>query len=308
VAALNSLGITAFPVLLNSTGVAYRELATIEQLDHAIAAVKAPAGYQFTDLTSGLTPYGELPYGEQGELALVVHPDGTTEETQLPLTRPTDNANTIRISGELSSEGMFNGRYEEEATGAMQYGLRSAFENPLDSTQKAQAANAVASRFFDGAEGDSLVGFEGKDLRAKVRVSLKIKPAKAASSAGETEIFTLPLGSMSGAIAMAKALETAKERRFPIDAARILGNQLSVVELRVKLPPGWKAQLPSSVKAASPFGSYESTYAQVGDELVINRRTMGATGVYAPDKAKDVAAWFREVGKDDAKLIVIAKK
>jgi hypothetical protein len=208
----------------------------------------------------------------------------------------------------LASDGMFNGRYEEESTGALQYSLRSAFENPLDSTQKARAADAVASRFFDGAEGDSLVGFEGKDLRAKVRVSLRIKNAKAASSAGETEIFTLPLGNMSGTIAMAKELESAKERRFPLDAARILGNQLSVVELRVKLPAGWKAQLPSSVKASSPFGSYESTYAQVGNELVITRRTQGATGIYAPDRAKDVAAWFREVGKDDTKLIVIAKK
>ena len=308
VAAMNSLGITAFPVLLNSTGVSYRELATIEQLDHAIAAVKTPTGYQFTDLTSEFTPYGELPYSEQGELVLVVHPDGTTEETELPLTRATDNATTIRISGELSSDGMFNGRYDEEATGALQYSLRSAFENPLDSTQKAKAANAIASKFFDGAEGDSLLGFEGKDLRAKARLSVQIKHAKAASSAGETEIFTTPLGSMSGITSAAKELEKAKERRFPIDAARILGNRSTVVELRVKLPAGWKAQLPSGVKAASPFGSYESTYVQAGDELVITRKTLGATGVYAPDRAKDVAAWFREVGKDDAKLIVIAKK
>jgi hypothetical protein len=269
VAAMNSLGITTFPVLLNSTGVSYRELATLDQLDHAIAAVKTATGYQFTDLTSEFTPYGELPYGEQGELALVVHPDGTTEEKELPLSGPADNATTIRISGDVSSDGTFNGRYEEEATGMLQYGLRSAFENPLDSTEKANAANAIASKFFDGAEGDSLVGFEGKDLRAKARLTLKIKHGKAASSAGETTIFTMPLGSMSGMISAAKELENAKERRFPIDAARILGNRSTLVELRVKLPAGWKAKLPSGVKAVSPFGSYESSYAQVVDELVI---------------------------------------
>src|SRR5439155_7391942 len=87
-------------------------------------------------------------------------------------------------------------------------------ENPLDSTQKAKAANAIASKFFDGAEGDSLLGFEGKDLRAKARLSVQIKHAKAASSAGETEIFTTPLGSMSGITSAAKELEKAKERRF----------------------------------------------------------------------------------------------
>jgi hypothetical protein len=308
VAAMNSLGITTFPVLLNSTGVSYRELATLDQLDHAIAAVKTPTGYQFTDLTSEFTPYGELPYAEQGELALVVHPDGTTEEKELPMSHPAENATSIRISGVLSADGMFNGQYEEDATGALQYGLRSVFENPLDSTQKANAANSIASKFFDGAEGDSLVGFEGKDLRAKPHVSIGIKHGKAASSAGETEILTIPLGNTSGMLTAARDLENAKERKFPIDAARILGNRSTFVELRVKLPAGWKAQVPPGVKATSAFGSYESSYTQAGDELVIARRTQGAIGVYAPNRIKDVAAWFRDVAKDDAKLIVITKK
>jgi hypothetical protein len=307
VAAMNSLGITTFPVLLNSTGVTYRELATLDQLDHAIAAVKTSHGYQFVDLTSELTPYGELPYSEQGELALVVHSDGVTETVELPLTGPTENATAIRIVGELSPDGTFNGRYDEDATGALQYSLRSAFENPIDSTERANAATAIASKFFDGAEGDSLVGFDGKDLQAKPRMSLKIKHGKAASSAGQTAIFTLPLGSMSGMVSAAKELEKAKERRFPIDAARILGNRTAFAELRVKLPAGWKAQLPSGVKASSAFGSYESSYTQSGDELVITRKTTGAKGIFAPNKVTDLAAWFREVGKDDAKFIVISK-
>lgn len=308
VAAMNSLGITTFPVLLNSTGVSYRELASIEQLDHAIAAVKTPTDYQFTDLTSELTPYGELPYAEQGELVLVVHPDGATEEKELPLTTPADNATTIRIVGTLSPDGMFNGRYDEASTGALQYTLRSAFENPLDSTEKANAANAIASKLFDGAEGDSLTGFEGKDLLAKPHMSLFIKHGKAASRSGETEILTIPLGSTAGLNSVANQIDNARERRFPIDAVRIFGNRTSLVELRVKLPAGWRAQLPSGVKATSPFGSYESTYAQVGDELVLTRKTAGSTGVYAPDRIKDVSAWFRQVATDDAKLIVISTK
>lgn len=308
VAAMNSLGITTFPVLLNSTGVSYRELASIDQLDHAIAAVKTPAGYQFTDLTSEFTPYGELPYDEQGELVLVVHPDGATEEKVLPVTTPADNATAIRIVGTLSPDGMFNGRYDEESTGALQYTLRSVFENPLDSTEKANAANAIAAKLFDGAEGDSLTGFEGKDLLAKPHMSMLIKHGKAASSSGETEIFTIPFGSTAGLRSVANQIDNARERRYPIDAVRIFGNRTTSVELRVKLPAGWKAQLPSGVRATSAFGSYESMYAQVGDELVLRRKTAGATGVYAPDRIKDVSAWFRQVATDDAKLIVISTK
>src|SRR5205085_8813630 len=103
-----------------------------------------------------------------------------------------------RIIGTLSPDGVFNGRYDEESTGALQYTLRSVFENPLDSTEKANAANAIASKLFDGAEGDSLTGFEGKNLLAKPHMSMLIKHGKAASSSGETEIFTIPFGSTAG--------------------------------------------------------------------------------------------------------------
>jgi hypothetical protein len=308
VAAMNSLGITTFPVLLNSTGVSYRELATIEQLDHAIAAVKTPTGYQFTDLTSYFTPYGELPYSEQGELALVVHPDGTTEEAQLPMSRPSDNVGTTKITGELTADGFFNGRYVEEATGFLQYSLRSAFENPMDSTSRANAANSIVGKYFDGADGDSLTGFEGKDLAAKPRATLLIKHGKATSSAGDNEIFTMPFGNMAALVKVAQELENAKERKFPVDAEEILGNRTMLIEFRVTLPAGWKAQLPAGVTAASPFGTYESAYAQEGRDLIFTRKTVGARGVFPPGKAKDVAAWFRAVAKDDAKIIVIAKK
>ena len=41
-----------------------------------IAAVARPdSGYVFVDLTAELTPWGELPYGPQGEFAIVVRSD-----------------------------------------------------------------------------------------------------------------------------------------------------------------------------------------------------------------------------------------
>jgi hypothetical protein len=35
---------------------------------------------------------------------------------------------------------------------------------------------------------------------------------------------------------------------------------------------------------------------------------VGAKGVFAPGRVKDLAAWFRDVAKDDAKYIMIATK
>ena len=306
VAALGRYGITAYPVLLNSSGGVKRDLPTIDQFDHAIAAVKLPTGYQFVDLTSEFTPYGQLPPDEQGEFALVVHPDGSSEELTMPRDPVDSNRTETHLVGRLNDDGTFDGVYTEEAHGAQQYSLRSGFENPLDSTERADAANSIARKYFEGADGDSLTGFNGKDLSATPRLRLLIKHGKAATMAGPTAIFTVPFGTAASLATAATELEK-KPRVYPIDAERVFGYRESLVEMRMQLPRGWKAQLPANVNATSEFGSYSTEYAQEGDTLRITRRTKGARGIYPQDQIHTLADWFRAIAKDDAKLIVISR-
>jgi transglutaminase-like putative cysteine protease len=307
VSALRHLGIEAYPVLLSSTGGVRRELPTIQQFDHEIAAVAKGRGYEFVDLTASMVPYGELPYGEQGGFALVVRPDGTSDEVTLPKVEPAANRTTIRIAGVLDSTGVFNGTYDERATGSAQFSLRSAFYNPLDSTQRANAANAVARKLFDGAEGDSLIGFDGKDLAELPRMRMLVRHAQAATPVGATMILHTPLGSMSGLAAAAKELEARDARRFPIDPAQFWGPRTSATELSIVLPPGWHAQLPKGIHAESPFGTYESTYAEQNGTLRMTRSVTGATTVQAPEKIADFIKLLRTVAADDAKFIVLTR-
>lgn len=306
VAALRAHGIEAYPVLLSADGGVRRALPSIAQFDHAIAAVKTPAGYQFTDLTASLVPYGELPLSEQGEFALVVHPDGASEEVTLPQAPIAANRDLARIVGRLAEDGTFTGSWEVTATGFNQGSLREAFEHPLDSTARANGAKALARRLFEGADGDSLVGFDGKDLAATPRMRVRILNAKAVQQAGDMTLLTLPIGSMSGLATAARELGT-KKRRYPIDAAKVMGMGEDVTEIRVTLPAGWRARLPKGVKASGPFGSYESEYAQEGNELRVTRRTVGATGILPPERLADLTSFFQEIAKDDARFIVLEK-
>ena len=96
VAAARALGLTAYPVLLNAGGGVDTTMPSLEQFNHAIAAVARPGGkYLFLDLTSELTPVGALPYGEQGEFGLVVHDDGLTEQVRFPLESIERNASEM---------------------------------------------------------------------------------------------------------------------------------------------------------------------------------------------------------------------
>lgn len=309
IVALKHIGVVAYPVLLNSGGGVERSAPSIEQLDHAIAAFKRPGGtqYEFTDLTASLTPLGELPFAYQGAFGMIVHPDGSIEEVTFPKAPVTANVTSRRISGALSADGKFTGTYEEGAVGSRQYSLRGIFENPLDSVQRAKAANAIAANVFEGAKGDSLVGFAGKDLAAKPDVSLIVLDGRAASMAGASMILTNPFGTMSGFSALAREIESAGTRRFPIDAAKVFGYGVTQAEFRVTLPEGWHAQLPPGVDASSEFGKYHSEYVQSGRDLVLKRTMTGAGGDYAPDQLKTMLEWLRKIATDDTKLIVLEK-
>ena len=309
VAALNRMGVTAFPVILNSSGGVKRDLPSINQFDHAIAAYrrKGASSYEYADLTAELTPLGELPFSEQGAFGLVVHPDGATEEIALPKVAITQNRRETHIAGALGTDGVFNGTYDERATGALQGELREAFSNPVDSTTRAKAATEIAGRWFQAAEGDSLVGFAGKDLGVTPTLHIRIRHGKAATISGNTVILKNPFGSMANMAVGAKQLEAEPTRRFPIDPSKIFGSSEALVELRVTLPERWRAQLPPNVVATGPFGTYRAEYAQTGRELVLSRRVSGGGGIQPPSARPALTAWMQEIAKDDANFIVIQK-
>src|SRR6266480_613467 len=103
----------------------------------------------------------------------------------------------------------------------------------------------------------------------------------------------------------ARASSRCTPRRFPIDISEVIGPIESVTELRMTLPPGWKADLPPNVKESSQFGSYSAEYAQDGRELQVMRRMTGQRGTAPPDSIDALIAWLRAISKDDVKFIVL---
>ncbi|MGH7671882.1 MAG: DUF3857 domain-containing transglutaminase family protein [Gemmatimonadales bacterium] len=306
IALARRMGARAYPVLLSSSGSADSTLPTVQQFDHMIAAVERPTGRLYLDLTSELTPYGELPPAEQGSFALVVHDDGRGEQVVLPEAPASANRAEVRFDGELTADGRFTGRYTETSLGTMQYRLRQAYTRPLSRDDLGRVTQALADGLFPGASGDSLQVFDGRDLATTPRVAVLLRNAPAASGSGGSRILTLPASIPSFVShGIASQLEQRKPRRFPIDVAAVVGPIETVAELRVTLPPGWRAQLPRSVTESSAFGSYRAEYVQEGRELRVTRAMSGRKGVEPPTRVDALVAWLRAVSKDDAKYIVI---
>jgi len=309
IALARRMGLKAYPVLLSSSGGADSTLPTVQQFDHMIAAVDRPAqlgGRIYLDLTSDLTPYGELPPAEEGSFALVVHDDGTYEGITLPESTPAANRAETHIVGELSADGNFAGHYTELKTGGLQYSLRSAYARVFSKDELSRLTQALANGVFSGASGDSLKLFDGRDLQATPTVSLAVHDAPVLSSGGGTRIFTLPTALPNfESLGLASQLERRKPRRYPIDISEVIGPIETVSELRMTLPPGWKAELPQNITESSRFGSYTAQYAQNGRELQITRRMTGARGTAPPDSIDALITWLRAISKDDVKFIVL---
>jgi transglutaminase-like putative cysteine protease len=307
VAAARALGFRAYPVLLNSGGRVERGLPSIQQFDHAIAVVERPEGRVYLDLTAELAPYGELPESDQGQFGLIVYPDGTSEQVTLPEAAPTDNLNQTIISGVLSLDGYVTASYQERGHGSRQYALRSLLAAPIDSSRRADFARSIATKLFPGADADSLQIFDGRDLRAEPRVALRIVHGFAARSTGNggTVILTLPFPSMRGMADAATTLESRGARRFPIDAAKIIGPVTTESELSLALPSGWAVRLPSSIETTGKWGSYTARYRQEGDTLRVTRQLQGTRGIYPPDQLADLNRWLREVAQDDTPYLVL---
>lgn len=308
VALASRMGARAYPVLLASEGGVDRKLPSIRQFDHAIAAVERPGGgYTFLDLTADLVPYGEVSPGYQGEFGLVVHPDGRGEEVTFPRAEPAANRSETRVAGELSEEGVFTGTFLTRGTGALQYGLRSMLSKQLTDRERRDFTRSLAQNLFDGAQGDSLEVFDGRDLRAEARIRFWTTGGQAARPAGGSLILGIPFANGSARELIAELEAREGPRRFDIDVESVIGPMERVSELRLTLPEGFRARLPENVVAESAFGRYSAEYAQEGRELRVVRTLSGLHGTRPAEELPELLRFLEEMSRDDAVFIVLER-
>ena len=306
IAVARMLGAEAHPVLLSSGGGVDEAFPSINQFNHMIAAVARPeGGYTYLDLTADLIPYGEVSPGYQGDFGLVVHDDGRAEPITFPLNDPSANRIETVIAGELAEDGTFQGTFTTQAAGALQYSLRNAFASRLSPRDRDQVTRNMAQNIFEGARGDSLEIFDGKDLRAQARTRLWLSGGRAARTSGGTLILTLPFpnGSMEEEI---REIESADEpRRFDIDVADVIGAAEIVMDFRVTLPEGYTARLPDDVVVDGIFGRYAAEFSQQGRELRVVRRMSGFRGTQPKERMPELLAFLRDMSRDDALFLIV---
>ncbi|MBL0938303.1 MAG: DUF3857 domain-containing transglutaminase family protein [Gemmatimonadaceae bacterium] len=310
IALLRRARIDAEPVLLNITGRPLANVPSVLQFNHAIAAVRIDGQWHFTDLTAELLPFGELPTSYQGAFALQVSVRGDAVPVTLPVASASAQSSTTRLTVRIDGEGRAVGVGEETATGMMAMAMRMAMVSAPDSARRSALTRSMSQRISGGVLGDvtvdSLQAFNGRDLGTTPALRYAVRYDRAWRTVGSSRVLQVPpplRGPAKQFAAGVQSLEALGTRRLPIDASRVIPPGVTVMEWKATLPPGWTAELPPNARATSFFGSYESTWSLVGNELRLVRMMTGSRGVYPPERIAEVLVWLRAVGSDDVEFV-----
>jgi len=230
IALLQSVGVRGHPVLIMT-----RDFRLIDRdspapsFNHQIVAVPRDDGYLFLDPTPDDTPYGDLPWEDQGVPALVVKEDGRGELVTTPLFPPERNRQHIRAVAHLGPAGNLEGTYEIQAWGA-----RREMLSDLQAAKPSEREDALADLMSWFCPGAVLQRQEVKidpDPLAPAKATLHFTVPRFTMHAGAREIvspFLVRFKNLSD-------IASYPRRRHPVLFSILRSD---TTEIRLHLPPG----------------------------------------------------------------------
>ncbi|MCK6546117.1 DUF3857 domain-containing protein [Myxococcota bacterium] len=218
--------------------------ATMWAFNHAITYV--PSANLFLDGTAEFSGSNELPYLDQGGIALVVHPDGRTELRTLPESKATDNLNTSEYQATLSRDGSLVLKGVERFHGARASALRQEFEEA--ETRRSQLEKQL-NQVFTGVRIQRLEFSDMTNLEAPVSYEYEAEIAR--YGAEEAGRYVLPLTLFQHQVASAYASLATRKNDIFVNHPWSTRNVV-----RYQLPPGTKLEsLPEGVELDTPHVS-----------------------------------------------------
>jgi hypothetical protein len=227
------------------------------------------------------------------------------EEVHFPMNTAAENLVRSVVEGELFEDGRFEGGYQRQATGTLQYAIRSSFSREF-TQRELDELSQLASSLIQGGRGSELQTPRGLDLRAEVAFGMRITSDRATRpNVGGGQILVLPIDNHANLGLVGELERELPRRTAPISNDMIMGPMTSISEMRLTLPEGWSAELPGSILAESRFGTYEATYVQEGRVLSVLRRVSGETGTAPTESFPELVDWFREISQDDIPFLLL---
>lgn len=191
VSLMRVVNLRAFSVLVltRNSGLLDRDVPDAGAFNHVIVAVPGDDGtYLFMDPTAEQTPYGELPWVDQGIPVLVVKDDGHGDLVETPLVSAEKNLLHTRVTAEIKVTGELEGSYEIQAWGERRDSLVEILS--IKPTQREKALARLMSWLCPGAVLVSQDVKAPPDSKSPATASLRFAVKRFAIRAGGREVIS----------------------------------------------------------------------------------------------------------------------
>jgi hypothetical protein len=308
-AMLAAIGIRSHMVSLYSGDRNYvrAEWPSPQQFNHAIVAValaepasapsildhKTLGRLLIFDPTNPYAPPGELPLEEQGSLALIAAPDGSSLE-RLPTVSPSYHRVVRRTD---ATTGELTARIKEDASGDEAIKRAASFAMIEQATYR----DLVARRIAAGVPGARVAGLKGETSTSAGHfvVTMEITAGRYAQPMGQLAVVKPPVNL---GVAMQAAIGGARRTPF------VVRPQVVEETMTLDVPAGLIVdELPQATSLDTAFGRYSLSYKADGTRIT-GQRTLEVPLKTVPlaDYAA-LRAFFDKVRAADAAPIVLKR-
>ncbi len=261
IAMLKHIRVTAYPVLVDTAGIAKMDptLPSPGQFDHEIVAIPQDNGFWFLDSTSDVTGYHDLPPMDQGRDVVIIQPDKAIiiktpvfpAETNSIIDDRTVNIkdnDSINISMKLTYNGVYS-MYEKSMLRGMKPIQRKSFIE--------ETANSVCP----GALVNSYDISDIYSLNIPVNISLDFTCQDYVIKAGDLLIVKVPNMSMENLSQI-----VARDKRT---YSLIIGYNFEKKNIvTFNIPEGYRIRyMPDNTSYGNKFGSFTVSYKRLEKHL-----------------------------------------
>ena len=250
--------------------------ATMWAFNHAITYV--PQLDWYLDPTAEFNGSSELPYQDQGAMALVVHPDGRTKLTTLPISSPRDNLNASKYEARLERSGRLTMSGVERFFGARAASLRRELQAQDDRRRRLERQ---LSQILPGVRVAKLEVSDLESLEKPVSYRYRFEVPKYGQLDGNR--LLIPVALYQHEVSRAYAQTATRQHAIRLDHPWETNNVI-----RYRLPKGARiTRLPKGINIDTPYISLKQTVRKVdggfetNDTVTLKRREIPAAGYRA---------------------------
>jgi tetratricopeptide (TPR) repeat protein len=289
-ALLESVGLHAYPALINSSREIDPEVPSPSQFDHVITVVPLHEQNVWMDTTTEVAPFRLLAFSLRNKQALVIPGDRPASLVQTPADPPFPNLQVMEIGGKISDLGKLEATVRQTVRGDNELALRAAFRRISPSQWKDLVQTLNVFYALPGEVSEVQAGDPAdisKPFHFEYRVS---QPNYLDWSARKTQpALFLPM------LGLPEADTEAEERNEPLR----LGAPAEVdVRLKLELPRRYSVRAPVAVTVKRDYGEYRATYSLEDNRVTAERVLVTRVSELPASRVSDYAAFRRAVRSD----------